>query len=165
MECKPVKVGIVGLRPYFIGGHDTDNDVRNTINSFIYAYLATLQEQQTIMGMTGLGLGVEQDFARICYDLNIDYYVYLPYHDQEQRWKYLPVDIVREYNFLLKHALHSEIISDGNYSPHKNLIKTKKIVENSDHIIWVQNHKTSTINSLLAESFKKESKIVYEIKI
>lgn len=165
MEFKPVKVGVVGLRPYFIGGHDANNEVRNTINAFIYTYLSGLRDNKTVVGLTGLGLGVEQDFARICYDLNIDYYAYLPYVDQEQRWKYLPAEIIKEYNFLLKNALHTEIISDGNYSPHKNLVKTQKIIENADHIIWVQNKRTSTVNNLLLDLFKKESKTVYEIKI
>lgn len=161
---KAIKIGIVGLRPYFVGGHDANNEVRQVIRRYMCNVIENLRSSRPILGLTGLCIGVEQDFAKLCHDLNIDYYAYLPYSDQEQRWKYLPLETLKEYQFLLKNAIDYEILSEGNYSPHKNILKTKKIIEQSDHIIWVKNKKMTHINTVLSD-LMSQSKVIHEFEI
>lgn len=162
---KITKIGIVGPRPYFIGGHDPDNDIRTFIRLSITEILDKLVLNKTLLGLTGLNIGVEQDFASVCYNMGVDYCVYLPYNEQEDRWKYLPPETTIEYNFLLSKALKQEIISEGSYSPHKNLLKIYRIIADADEIIWIRNKKVTMINSEIDKLINLSQKVVHAINV
>jgi hypothetical protein len=161
MASNVLKVGVVGLRPYFIGGHDPDNDIRKHIKYSMYTYLEKLKDC-TVLGLTGLGIGIEQDFAVVCSSLAIDYYAYLPFAEQESRWKYLPTNTIPNYLKLLNKAIGHECVSEGNYSPHKNILKTLKVISSSDHIIWVHNKRLTNLTEV-NNAILNSNKTIYEI--
>lgn len=133
-----VKVGIIGPKPCFIGGHDLDNEIR----SYIYKQLDTillsyLEQKMVVIGITGLELGIAQDFAHVCIDRNISYIAYLPYESQESQWKGLSSDITESYQKLLKSADKIVKVSEGGFSPRKIIRKNHKIICDVDHLILV----------------------------
>ncbi len=134
---KIINVGIIGPRPYSIGGHDPNNPIRQDLMTRYESILMSYKSSTTTpIGLTGLGLGVEQDFAKVCIKNNVKYICYLPYEDQEKNW----FGNLDEYYNLLEHAEDIELLSKGVYTPKKIYNKYKSIAENSDVIILVYNH-------------------------
>lgn len=163
MPNKPqiLKIGIIGPRPFGLGGHDTANPIRSNINTKIRDILAQKQKEYPLtVGKTGLNIGVEQDFAQICLDLQIDYDVYLPYPSMTARWEQLP-SIVKDYEFLLSKALNVTTLSEGQYSPKKVWIKNAHIIKESDFVIYVNNVLKKKCELLdMLKSLKKEYVII-----
>lgn len=135
-----VKIGIIGARPITVEGHNSTDSVRKVIMSKIDNIIQNLQSKYKVLcGITGLGLGIEQDFAKCCVYNNIDYVCYLPYPDQEMYWKFLPDALIEEYHKLLDSSLETFVLSDGHYSPRKIQIKNRKIIGESDYVIIIEN--------------------------
>lgn len=158
------KIGVLGPRSFSLGGHDINNDcrkkLRNNISNIINRYK---RDDVQILGVTGLGLGVEQDFALCCKANDINYIGILPFPDQEKRWVDLP-GVIELYDMLDKSALNTITVGDGNYSPKKILYKDLKIIEASDIIICV----VSNIYQLRQEIYdliEKINKMIVLIKI
>lgn len=142
MEKSIIKIGIIGPRSNSLGGHDKDNKTRTFVKKQICNIFSEYNKSgdKVILGITGLGLGVEQDFAEMCIEYKNDYVVYLPFEDQESLWIDLPSDITDNYKFLLKHAFKTQILSEGSYSPKKIATKHSKVIRESDLIIIVNDN-------------------------
>lgn len=136
-EPAPVKplfnIGVIGPRPVFIGGHD-DNNIRQQIKVYISNILSFYSEKYRVVGNTGLLHGAEYDFAQVCDTFNMRFNVFLGWDDQEKIW---PVS--DGYTELLEKASKIIKISHGRYSPKKNMLKYKQIIEKSDAIIYIVN--------------------------
>lgn len=135
------KLGVINTKPVFIGGHDLNNPIRIKLRKQIKKIIDTLllDKDRAIIGITGLSLGLEQDFAISCVENNIDYIAYIVNENEEELWKDLPVSIREQYKNLYSKA--HEIISIGSkntYSPKENLLKMEKIIRDCDGIIILQ---------------------------
>ncbi len=130
------KIGIIGAKPIGLGGHDIHNPIRAAVYQNIISILKQYHDQ-SIIGLTGLGLGVEQDFARACLDIGIEYNVYLPYDNQEDYWDKLD-SVIQEYHRLKDAALNVKQINVGGFSTKKILTKTQRIIHDADIIIIVK---------------------------
>lgn len=138
---KLIKVGIIGPRPYFLGGHDINNEIRQNLRQQISSILKKLSnEHGIIVGITGLSAGAEQDFALTCLENKIDYYVFLPYECND-KGKSPPNESMKLYSKLLDHSVDTVILYDGKYSPQKNIDKNLYIIDNSDYLIYVKSKK------------------------
>jgi hypothetical protein len=85
------KVGIIGPRPFSYGDHDTNCGIRTFTKNVIKKILKKHQRNYgTVIGITGLGLGAEQDFAEACTELNIGYSGFLAYPNLEATLRKLP---------------------------------------------------------------------------
>lgn len=159
MENQILKVGIIGPKPFGVGGHDC-NYLRSKIKDSITKILLDCSKEYTVVGITGLGIGVEQDFAEICYKNNIDYTVYLPYNEQEKYWCNLCPDLLKNYETLLEKALSVVELDRGKFSPKKIVTKRKKIANESDYIIYVKNHEINQLNDIIIRYLSKTDKTV-----
>lgn len=138
------KLGIIAPRTFTTGGFDISDNVRIRIRKFseriVTGILASGLSQDpnfTLVGITGLGLGPEQDFADICRDHNVDYSGYLSFENQNERWNKLPVDITNKYFEYLEKAVGIHQTAEGQYSPRKTLRHNNKVVEDSDFVIII----------------------------
>ena len=146
-----VKLGIIGPRTFSLDGHDFDSEKRVYIRGWIENEILSWQKKgYTVMGLTGLGLGVEQDFAISCLETRTDYIAYLPFQDQEERWSNLP-NIIPIYNELLKRAIETHVVCDGSYSPKKIITKNERIASLSNKVLIVSDvYKSSIIDHIKA---------------
>jgi uncharacterized phage-like protein YoqJ len=130
-----IYVGIIGPKPFLLGGHNSDNPIRRQLRSKIQQVLnELLNKHQCIKGLTGLSIGCEQDFATSCKELGIDYEVVLPFDNQEEMLT--DVCSLEYYERLLQDA--SGMISLGGlYSPKAIIKKYQRIIQSSDYVILV----------------------------
>lgn len=129
----------MGGRPASIGGHDPTNPIRSNINLQIYKILQEqIKKHELILGLTGLTIGVEQDFAEICLNLKIDFNVYLAYEQMSKKWGNLP-HIKEKYDYLLSKALNTIVLNKTTYSPVKNYNKNLILIREADLVIYVNN--------------------------
>lgn len=150
-------IGIWGPKACSTGGHNSQDDLRVAIYQRMLAILSEYLDEPTV-GLTALSAGVEQDFARACTSVGIDYNVYLPFSDQENRWSKIPA-VSEEYRILLEGALNVRQLAEGSFSPKKILAKDRKIIADSNILIVVRGSlKTPPLEKL-------EGKIVHEIRI
>lgn len=150
-------VGIIGPKPHSLGGHDIeDNRLRREIFYKIKDVLTHVaKEHHVVVGLTGLNLGVEQDFAHCCLGAKIDYEIYLPYLEQEELWQNLP-NVYNQYIQLLASGLTYTTLNIGSYSPKKNSQKNQKIVKDADLILYI--HDMRGEDSQLYEMVKNNAK-------
>jgi len=137
-DKKIVKISILGPKPYSLGGHDASGELRSKIQKSISFILDGLEkEDKVVLGLTGLSLGLEQDFAQICKDKGISYNVYLSHDSVDAQWEHLPSNICEKYNELLENAHSSIVLDDGGYSPKKIVHRQLRILKDSDIVIYV----------------------------
>jgi kynureninase len=164
IDKKLIKIGIIGPRSYSLGGHDPSGLIRLRLYNQIETIFRKLNnDDKIIIGLTGLSLGVEQDFARLCKDNNVEYNVYLSHENQEKQWKDLPVHILEQYDELVESSRCCINIADGNYSPKKHIQKQIKIMKDSDVLIVISGSlpiKNEKIQSMLDE--KKNYTIILD---
>lgn len=130
-------IGIIGPRSFIAGGHDVYSEHRIKLREDFYRILSRIDQPYQSVGLTGLGLGPEQDFAISCRELNIPYSSYLAFPNQEERWINLP-EANRKFQELLADATGILFVSNGFYSPKKIEKKNQKIVEDADLLIFVE---------------------------
>lgn len=140
-----VKIGIIGPKPFGLGGYD-NNTYRLKIKDSINNIFKDLMKEFTLVGITGLGLGIEQDFVQLCINNSIEYTVYLPYNEQEKYWSHLSPDLIKSYSYYLDNALNIIQLDNGKYSPKKIISKRKKILNESDYVIYVKHKEIEQIN-------------------
>jgi hypothetical protein len=136
---KLFKITCLGGRPYSIGGHDLDNPIRYNINQQIEKILIdNLKRHEILLGLSGLNIGIEQDFANLCLKHKININVYLSCEQMCKRWENLP-HIQSQYDYLIKNALNVYTVNKSSYSPLKNYLKNLTLIRESDLIIYVKN--------------------------
>lgn len=163
---KTIKIGILGPKPYpSLDGHDKSNPIRlSKINNIkrILSDIISKDQNNAYLGLTGLSLGIEQDFAHICIDLNIDYHVYLSHENITSQWGSLPVEITKDYQYLLDHALEVKNIGKTTYTPKKIINRKMKIYYDSDILIHVKSKFDKLIDNILEEN-KEYNKTIYHV--
>jgi hypothetical protein len=158
---KVLKVGIIGPRTFGLGGHDIENPIRKILRDEIVAYLISQQQLgQTVLGITGLDIGAEQDFAIACLTSNIDFTCYVSYTDHEHVFETIP-DVRGLYDKLYNSAISRIILSDGDYSPKKTLAKSRRVIHDADCVIYVKNPLKHQPCSLLQLAYELEKEIVF----
>ena len=137
-ELQPTyNIGIIGPRTFIAGGHDKACEFRVKLRYKITQIICNIKEPYQLVGLTGLGLGVEQDFAAACNNLDIPYSSYLPYENMERKWIGLPSDIQNNFTTLLNNATGILYVSNGPYSPKKIEKKNQKVIDDSDLVIFI----------------------------
>jgi uncharacterized phage-like protein YoqJ len=124
-------VAATGHRPDKIGGYDYYAPQRVWIREQMRKALVDLQADRTISGMA---LGVDQDFAQVSIELAIPFIAALPFIGQESRW---PKSSQDYYEWLLERADEVVVISPGEYAAYKMQVRNKWLVDNSDALVSV----------------------------
>ena len=162
MKNKIVKIGIIGPRCFSLGGHDVNNLNRVQLRKDIGCIIMHEQKKgNTVLGLTGLDIGTEQDFASVCCERNIDYYHYIAYSNVDYIWDDIEY-AKRTYDALSERALSTIVLNDGDYSPKKINAKNKRIISDADILIYVSNPMlTDESNAIkIAKELKKDIRIL-----
>jgi hypothetical protein len=138
MSDKIVKFSVLCHRPYSLDGYDKTGIIYNRIIDCIDNILYDLEkDDKIIIGLTKLGLGIDQTFAKMCFKRNIAYYVYLPYKCQESLWINIPDFNLSDYQSAIENSSKCIQVYDGNYSPKKIIQTQAKIIKDSDYILHI----------------------------
>ena len=124
-------VSITGHRPDKLGGYNFYNPVRFWIRERIRVQLRELCPRYTI---TGMALGVDQDFAYVCIEERVPFLAAVPFAGQETRW---PTESQRFYKELLARAWTTVIVCQGEYTARKMQIRNEYMVNNCDVLLAV----------------------------
>lgn len=124
-------VSATGHRPDKIGGYDFYNPQRVWIRRRIKQILSGLCPQYCISGMA---LGVDQDFAVVCIELGIPFIAAVPFIGQERNWPAKSQEFYRE---LLRYAFCQYVVTGGGYSARKMQLRNQWMVDNCDILIAV----------------------------
>ena len=159
-------IGIIGPKPYFLGGHDSDNPTRDATIVTINQIVSDLAAQyDNLVGLTGLDLGTDQDFARICIKNEVPYYCYLSHESQEKLWGGLGDQVLETWNELLLKAKSCISIAEGNFSPKKVSSRKMAIINSSNVIIYVKPKGLIEDEDIYLKQIKDLGKTVYLIKV
>lgn len=124
-------VAATGHRPDKIGGYDFDAPQRQWVRLMIRQTLCELRPQYCISGMA---LGVDQDFAFVCVELQIPFVAAVPFIGQELSW---PKASREHYRELLKYAYCTYVVTGGGYSSRKMDLRNRWMVDNCDVLVSV----------------------------
>ncbi len=124
-------VAATGHRPDKIGGYDYYHPQRQWIREQIRRALVDLSADKTISGMA---LGVDQDFAQVSLDLAIPFIAALPFIDQESRWPKTSQDY---WWWLLERSDDIVVVSPGPYSAPKMQIRNEWMVDHCDRLVAI----------------------------
>jgi uncharacterized phage-like protein YoqJ len=104
---------VTGHRPPKIGGYVQTDPLRVAVKR---AMMEIVEKIKPDFGITGMALGVDQDFADICVALDIPFIAAVPFKGQENAW---PEESRDNYEELLSLAHKVEIVSPGGYGAWK----------------------------------------------
>ena len=141
-----LKIMVSGHRPNKLGGYDIDNPIRQYVWTQMGAILKYyIDEKFSILGISGMALGIDQDFGRLCVDLDLPFLAYVPFIGQENKW---PEPSRKDYSILLDKAKETKIVSKGGYSPGKMQIRNKAMADDCDVaiVVWDGAEKGGTYN-------------------
>lgn len=124
-------VAATGHRPNKIGGYEWEAPQRVWVRQQIKQSLIELRPDKCISGMA---LGVDQDFAFICATLGIPFTAALPFIGQENRW---PASSQKFYEWLLERAADVVVVSPGEYSANKMQVRNEWMVDHCDILLAV----------------------------
>lgn len=116
-------VAATGHRPNKIGGYDPQNPQRAWLKRQMRLLLEKLKPSYTISGMA---LGIDQDWALVSLNLGIPFLAAIPFLGQESNW---PESSQREYKALLKQASQVVVVSPGAYAVEKMQIRNIFMVD------------------------------------
>lgn len=147
------KIGILGPKCFTLDGHDIHNPVRTSLRLKLSRIL---QEEKSkhhdLVGLTGLNIGTEQDFAIACKELSIPYISIIAFDKMESMWE--DIEINKQIFKELKESSEYIIsLNDPGYSPKKINHKNKQIIEMSNILIYVRTE-LFPVNKLLLDSIK-----------
>jgi uncharacterized phage-like protein YoqJ len=124
-ESEPHYIMVTGHRPNAIGGYSNTNPIRQYIKQKMKRRLQELQaEHPNLIGISGMALGVDQDFCDICIELGIPFHAYVPFVGQSKVW---PKPLRDYYDYLLSKAAKVIIVSEGTYSPYKMHVRNHRM--------------------------------------
>ncbi len=129
-------VAVTGHRPDKLGvgnwsGYDARNPLRLWIRAQMKAYLQATQPEYTISGMA---IGVDQDFVDVCIKLAIPFVAAVPFVGQERQWPALARD---EYALMLHLAKKVVVVCEGGYERWKMQARNEWAVDHSDKLLAV----------------------------
>lgn len=122
---------VTGHRPNKIGGYNPNSSLRVKVRSKIYDFLV---EHKPELAVSGMAIGVDQEFAAICDQLNIPFIAAIPFLGQEKKW---PTDTQAHYQELLALAQEVVTVSDGGYAAYKMQKRNRWMVDKATDILAV----------------------------
>jgi uncharacterized phage-like protein YoqJ len=124
-------LAVTGHRPDKIGGYNPQSPLRVWVKEQLRVKLLELQPTNAISGMA---LGVDQDFAELCAELNIPFIAAIPFVGQDRVW---PADSRIAYARLLTQATSQVVVSPGAYAPWKMQRRNEWMVDQCDCLLAV----------------------------
>jgi uncharacterized phage-like protein YoqJ len=126
-----MKLAVTGHRPTKIGGYDPNNPIRVAIREWLEHQVQLLKPST---GISGMALGVDQDFAKVCIAKAIPLIAAIPFVGQENAW---PDSSRRVYYDILKKAKETVVVCQGGYAASKMQKRNEWMVDNCDVLLAV----------------------------
>jgi uncharacterized phage-like protein YoqJ len=123
-------VAVTGHRPNKIGGYDYYHPQREWIRARMRDALRELTPTKTISGMA---LGVDQDFAQVSIELAIPFIAAVPFIGQDDRW---PSSSQEYYWWLMWRADEVVAVTPGVYTRTNKQAREEMQIRNQ----WMVNH-------------------------
>jgi uncharacterized phage-like protein YoqJ len=130
-EASLTVIAATGHRPDKLGGWIEPNPLRDWIRRRIYD---TLVELTPTRGISGMALGVDQDFAQACVDLRIPFTAAVPFKDQEMRWNR---EAQKQYTALLSKATTIVYVCEPEYADWKMRVRNEWMVDRCNTLLAV----------------------------
>lgn len=124
-------IAVTGHRPDKIGGYDYVAPQRIWLREQMKQALINLGATRAISGMA---LGIDQDFAQVCIEMTLPYLAAIPFIGQESKWPNYSQDY---YNWLLYHADEVIVVSKGSYAVWKMQVRNEWMVDHCDMLLAV----------------------------
>lgn len=124
-------LAVTGHRPPKIGGYSDTAPLRVAIRTQLRDILLALQPEFAISGMA---LGVDQDFAAEALALKIPLIAAVPFRGQELAW---PSTSQQHFHALLAQAAEVVYVSTGGYAAWKMQRRNEWMVDHCDQLIAV----------------------------
>jgi uncharacterized phage-like protein YoqJ len=132
-------VAATGHRPDKLGvdvnddqaGYVENNPLRVWVKGRIRDYLRRVRPLYAISGMA---IGVDQDFVEVCIDLRIPFIAAIPFVGQERRWR---PKAQAKYRALLAKAYEVVVVSEGGYERWKMLARNEWMVDHCSEVCAV----------------------------
>ena len=124
-------VAATGHRPDKLGGYEWEAPKREWVRNQIKDFLVKYQPERCISGMA---LGVDQDFAFCCIELAIPFTAAIPFVGQENTW---PSSSQTFYEWLLERADDVVVVSPGGYAAWKMQVRNVWMVDHCDLVLAV----------------------------
>jgi uncharacterized phage-like protein YoqJ len=152
-----IKLSVTGHRPPKIGGYDRRNPIRIALREDYAQVIRELQPEECISGMA---LGVDQDFAEVVLAHGIRLIAAVPFPEQPNNW---PWESRRHYESLLARAWEVHVISTE-YTPVAMQRRNIWVVDQCTHLLAVWNGSGGgTANCI--EYARKKKKPLIELEI
>ena len=132
-------VGITGHRPAKVGGYALDNPmiirIKELMNHELVRLRANTPNGASIVGLSGMALGIDQLFSEVCNDLHIRWIAYVPCVGQESRW---PLPAQARYRNLL-HTARDTVWTSGKrgFTPECMHRRNRVLVDDSTILLAV----------------------------
>lgn len=127
-------VAVTGHRPDKLGGYAPENPLRAWIKARLREQLLQRRPFRPLYGISGMALGVDQDFVAVCIELGIPFIAAVPFIGQERRW---PTPARERYVELLEQACDIEIVCTGGYERWKMLARNQWMVDHCNVLFAV----------------------------
>lgn len=150
-------VAATGHRPDKIGGYDYYHPQRAWIREQMKKALVDLGATKTISGMA---LGIDQDFAQVSIELGLPFIAALPFLDQESRWN----KSSQEYWWwLLERADDMVIVSPGEYSAAKMQVRNEWMVDHCDRLLAVWDGTDGGTGNCVKYAMRTKPECIYRV--
>jgi uncharacterized phage-like protein YoqJ len=125
-----------GHRPDKLGtdaysGYIEDNPLRIWVKGRMRDYL---RRAKPLYAISGMAIGVDQDFAEVCIELRVPFVAAVPFIGQERRWR---PDAQEKYRALLAKAHEVVVVSDGPYERWKMIARNQWMVDHCNEVCAV----------------------------
>jgi uncharacterized phage-like protein YoqJ len=145
-----MNLAVTGHRPQKIGGYDESSSLRTAIRRAIRLQIEVLQPDY---GLTGMALGVDQDFAQVCIDLGVPFIAAVPFAGQESRW---PEPSQQRFTELLSQAHDVVVVSPGPYAAWKMQKRNQWLVNQASALLAVWDGSDGGTANCVAYAAKKK---------
>ena len=129
-------VAVTGHRPNKLGGYNPQGPLRQALKG---AIVSKLQELQVMKAISGMALGIDQDFVDVCILLKIPFIAAAPFQGQESVWL---AKAQEKYHLLLKQAeevIYTDDCHEGlpGYATWKMQVRNEWMVQHCDHLLAI----------------------------
>jgi uncharacterized phage-like protein YoqJ len=154
-----MKIAVTGHRPNKLGGeYNLEGPYSNYIRNEIETLLANwwVANKGNVTGISGMALGVDQLFAKICIEVGIPFIAAVPCQGQESPWP--EVSRIR-YHRLLERASQVYHVSTSTYSKDCMQKRNEWMVDQCDVLIAVWNGTPGGTKNCLDYAIRKDKLI------
>lgn len=135
-----MKIALIISKYIDVNKYESDHPNRIRVLQILHALLEKYKELYgpNIKFITGISVGFEQDFCKLCIETKTKFSIYLPFEGQESAW---PKPIQNEVTVIKTNAINVKMINHGKYSPTKFIAQTTEMLKDANIAILIASNK------------------------